>query len=210
MINQNMRKHFIPIAVVLFLAPALALAAGDAAAGKNKAQTCAACHGADGNSTNPVWPKLAGQHAEYLMKQLKDFKSGKRENAQMSPMAANLSDQDIADLAAYFSSQKVKPGTTDPALVALGQKIYRAGDIDAGVPACMACHGPAGHGNPAAVYPATGGQHAAYSQAQLKAFRESLRTNDPNEIMRTIVGRMTDDEIRAVSEFMQGLHAPSE
>jgi len=210
MINQNMRNHVIPLAVVLCLAPLITQAAGDAAAGMKKSQTCAACHGADGNSINPAWPSLAGQHAEYLTKQLKEFKSGKRENAQMSPMAANLSDQDIADLAAYFSSRKIKTGTADPALVNLGQKIYRAGNIDAGVPACLACHGPAGLGNPAAGYPAMGGQHAAYAQAQLKAFREGLRTNDPNEIMRTIVGRMTDEEIKAVSEYMQGLHAPSE
>ena len=164
----------------------------------------------DGNSTNPVWPKLAGQHAEYLMKQLQDFKAGKRENAQMSPMAANLGDQDMQDLAAYFSTQKVKPGAADPSQIELGQKLYRAGNIDTGVPACMACHGPAGHGNPAAVYPAVGGQHNAYTLAQLKAFREGLRTNDPNEIMRTIVGRMTGDEIKAVSEYMQGLHTASE
>ncbi|MGH8119112.1 MAG: c-type cytochrome [Gammaproteobacteria bacterium] len=205
-----MRNYFIPIAAVLCLAPLITQAAGDAAAGMKKSQTCAACHGPDGNSTNSVWPKLAGQHAEYLLKQLQDFKSGKRENAQMSPMATNLGDQDMQDLAAFYSSQKIKPGAADPALVTLGQKIYRAGNIEAGVPACMACHGPAGHGNPAAVYPATGGQHAAYSLVQLKAFREGLRTNDPQEIMRTIVGRMTDDEIKAVSEFMQGLHATPE
>ena len=203
-----MRNHLILSATVLCLLPAFVLAAGDAAAGKQKAQTCAACHGLDGNSTNPVWPNLAGQHAEYLMKQLRDFKNGKRDNAQMSPMAANLSDQDMQDLAAHFSAQKAKPGTADPALVELGQKIYRAGNSEAGVPACMACHGPAGRGNPAALYPAVGGQHNAYSQSQLKAFREGLRTNDPKEIMRTIVGRMTDEEIKAVSEYIQGLHTP--
>ena len=185
----------------------IAQAAGDASAGAKKSQTCAACHGADGNSINPVWPSLAGQHAEYILKQLQDFKNGKRENAQMSPMAANLGEQDMLDLAAYFSSQKIKPGAADPDLIESGQKIYRAGNIDTGVPACMACHGPDGRGNPAARYPAVEGQHAAYSQMQLKAFHDGMRTNDPNDMMRTIAARMTDDETRAVSEYMQGLHA---
>ena len=202
-----MRNHLILLAAVLFLPTAIAQAAGDAVAGAKKAQTCAACHGMDGNSSNPIWPSLAGQHAEYILKQLQDFKNNHRENAQMSPMAVNLGEQDMQDLAVYFSSQKIKPRTADPALIETGQRIYRAGNSDAGVPACMSCHGPAGRGNPAAAYPAVGGQHAAYLQAQLKAFREGLRTNDPNEIMRIIVGRMTDDEIKAVSEYMQGLHA---
>ena len=202
-----MRNHLILSATVLCLLPVFVQATGDAAAGKQKAQTCAACHGLDGNSTNSVWPKLAGQHAEYLMKQLRDFKSGKRENAQMSPMAANLGDQDMQDLSAHFSAQSVTPGTADPAVVELGQKIYRAGNIEAGVPACIACHGPTGRGNPAALYPAVAGQHNTYIQLQLKAFREGLRTNDPKEIMRTIVGRMTDEEIKAVSEYIQGLHS---
>lgn len=181
-------------------------AAGDLNAGKQKAQVCAACHAVDGNSTNPVWPKLAGQHAGYISKQLKDYQAGNRENAQMSPMAANLSEEDIANLAAYFASQKIKHGKTDPGMLDLGGKIYRAGNIDAGVPACLACHGPTGRGNPAAQYPALGGQYAAYIQTQLKGFREDTRTNDTNEVMRTIVDRMTDEEIKAVSEYIQGLH----
>ena len=182
------------------------LADGDAAAGREKALVCAACHGADGNSPNPVWPKLAGQHEEYIIKQLTDFRDGKRENAQMTPMATGLSDQDIVDLAAFYASQKPVWGSTDPAVLELGQKIYRAGHLEAGVPACMACHGPTGRGNPAALYPSLSGQHAAYTQAQLKAFREGQRNNDLNAVMRTIVGRMTDEEIRAVSEYTQGLH----
>ena len=202
-----MRYISLLLTTVLFLQPAIAVAAGDAVAGMKKAQTCAACHGMDGNSINPAWPSLAGQHAEYILKQLKDFQSNHRENAQMSPMAVNLGEQDMQDLAAYFSSQKIKPHTADPAMIEIGQKLYRAGNIDAGVPACMSCHGPAGRGNPAAAYPAVGGQHAAYLHAQLKAFQEGLRTNDPNEVMRIIVGRMTYDEIKAVAEYMQGLHA---
>lgn len=183
-------------------------AAGDPEAGREKAMVCAACHGSDGNSTNPVWPKLAGQHASYTLKQLADFKAGRRENPQMSPMAANLSEQDMADIAAYFASQSIKIGTTDPGKLELGEKIYRAGNLEAGVPACIACHGPTGQGNPLAVYPKLSGQHAAYTETQLNAFRQDKRTNDTNEVMRTIVDRMTDEEIMAVSEYVQGLHAP--
>lgn len=183
-----------------------AVAAGDPVAGKEKSQSCAACHGVDGNSTNPVWPKLAGQHENYLVKQLLEFKSGARENAQMSPMAAQLSEKDIRDLAAYYASQKVKIGKADPAAVELGQRVYRAGNIEAGVPACMACHGPTGRGNPAAGYPLLSGQHAEYTRNQLNAFRQDARNNDYNEVMRTIVDRMTDDEISSVAEYLQGLH----
>jgi cytochrome c553 len=200
------RKYSIFIIFFLSLISLNSHAEGNAAAGKEKSQLCAACHGVDGNSSNPIWPKLAGQHIEYIVKQLTDYKSGSRENAQMSPMATNLSEQDMLDIAAYYSSQKIKHDKTDPAGLVLGQKIYRAGSIDAFVPACTACHGPNGRGNPAALYPALGGQHAAYTQAQLNAFRESARTNDNNSVMRTIVGRMTDEEIKAVSEYIQGLH----
>ena len=199
-------KYSIFIISFLSLLPPDSHAESDVAAGKERSQVCAACHGVDGNSPNPVWPKLAGQHVEYIVKQLNDYKSGVRENAQMSPMAANLSDQDIQDLAAYYSSQKIRHGKTDPAALEFGEKIYRAGSIEAGVPACAACHGPNGRGNPAAQFPPLGGQHAAYTQAQLNAFRDGTRANDNTSIMRTIVGRMTDEEIKAVSEYIQGLH----
>ena len=181
-------------------------AEGDPAAGKLKSAVCAACHGVDGNSANPAWPKLAGQHEEYIVKQLMDFKAGNRENVQMAPMVADLQEQDIYDLAAYYGSQKPVWGKTDPAMLDLGEKIYRAGNMEAGVPACMACHGPTGRGNPAAKYPSLSGQHAAYTEAQLNAFRGSQRNNDLNAVMRTIVGRMTHEEIKAVSEYTQGLH----
>ncbi len=201
-----MHKYVLFTVLITLSVAKPAQAGGDPAAGKEKSQVCAACHGVDGNSVNPIWPRLAGQHPEYIVKQLQDFKAGHRENAQMSPMAANLSEQDMQDLAVYYASQKPKHGSTDPALLELGEKIYRAGNLEAGVPACMACHGPAGGGNPAALYPALSGQHAEYTQAQLKGFREGLRTNDINSVMRTIVGRMTDEEIRAVSQYVQGLH----
>jgi len=180
--------------------------AGDPAKGKTLSQTCAACHSIDGNSVTPIWPKLAGQHAEYIVKQLQDFKEGKRVNAQMAPMVASLSDQDMADIAAYFAGQKIKPGSAKPELIELGQSIYRAGDAEAGIPACMACHGPAGAGNPGALYPALAGQHAAYTAMQLKMFKSEERNNDANNVMQSIAGLMNNAQIEAVSEYIQGLH----
>ena len=201
-----MQKYWLLAFFGLVFAPYDGHATGDPDVGKQKSQVCAACHGADGNSTTPMWPKLAGQHTDYTIKQLQDFQSGARENVQMSPMAANLSEQDITDLAAYYSSQKAAHGTVDPSMLELGEKVYRAGNTDAGVPACVACHGPTGRGNPAAYYPALSGQHADYTLLQLNAFRDSKRTNDKSEVMRTVVGRLTGEEIKAVSEYIQGLH----
>lgn len=177
--------------------------AGDIKTGKQKSQVCAACHGADGNSTNPVWPNLAGQGEDYLITQLHYFKNGERENAQMSPMAANLSDTDINDLAAYFSSQESRIGQSEPGNIDTGSRVYRSGNTDTGVPACMACHGPTGKGNPAAQYPSLSGQHAQYMEAQLKAFRTGKRIN---MIMQTVANKMSDEEIKAVSDYVQGLH----
>jgi len=179
---------------------------GDPANGKALSQICAACHGVEGNSVNPVWPKLAGQHVSYIVKQLKDFKDGKRVNAQMTVMVAPLSEQDMEDLGAYFASQKNKQGSAKPELIELGQRIYRAGDSQAGIPACLACHGPAGVGNPAALYPSLSGQHAEYTATQLKMFKAEERNNDVNNIMRSIAGPMTNAQIEAVSEYIQGLH----
>lgn len=179
---------------------------GDPAKGKALSQTCAACHSVDGNSVNPVWPKLAGQHASYTVKQLQDFKAGKRVNAQMAPMVAPLSEEDMGDLAAYFASKKTKKGSAKPELIELGQKIYRFGDSETGVPACMACHAPNGVGNPGALYPALRGQHAAYTAAQLKMFKTEERANDANNVMRAIAGPMTNAQIEAVSEYIQGLY----
>jgi cytochrome c553 len=181
-------------------------AAGDAAAGQTKAATCAACHNADGNSVNPDWPKLAGQSPGYISKQLNDFKSGARQNATMAPMAAPLSEADIADLAAYFSAQKQQPGAASADLVAQGEAIYRAGDAETGVAACTACHGPTGAGNPAAKFPRVSGQHGKYLVGQLQAFKAGTRANDPNTMMRSIASRMTDAQMAAVADYMSGLH----
>ncbi len=183
-----------------------AQAQGDPQAGKAKSAVCAACHGADGNSSNPVWPKLAGQAREYLAKQLHDFKSGTRKNPNMSPMAAPLSEADIDDLASYFSLQQRKPGSADKALVARGEQLYRGGDLDKGMPACAACHSPTGAGNPAARYPALSGQHADYTRLQLEAFRKGTRGNDPGGMMRSVAAKLTEDQIKALSSYISGLH----
>ena len=183
-----------------------ALAAGDAAAGQAKSATCVACHGADGNSNmNPQWPKLAGQHPGYTIKQLQNFKNGERNNAQMAPMAANLSDQDMADLAAYYASQTLQPGYTNADLAAVGEAIYRGGDLSRNVPACTGCHGPAGNGNSAAKFPSLAGQHAAYTVLQLNTFRAGERGNDLNGMMQAVAANMTDEQIEAVASYIQGL-----
>lgn len=195
---------------------AAALLCGEASAqGGGKAQTiasqvCAACHAADGNSTAPANPKIAGQFPEYLHKQLSDFKAqdGKkavRENAIMAGMVANLSESDMKGLASYFASQKLKPAAaSDKDLAALGQKLWRGGNASSGVPACAGCHGPAGAGIPGQ-YPRLAGQYAEYVAAQLKLFKEGGRANDPNGAMRGVAARMTEREIRAVAQYAAGL-----
>jgi cytochrome c553 len=190
----------------LLVMPVGALAAGDGAAGKVKSATCAACHGPEGNSTNPVWPNLAGQHPGYLVKQLQEFRTGRRVDPAMSPMAAPLSDEDIADIAAFYASQKVRLSAADPSQVRLGERLYRGGNAESGVAACMACHGPGGAGNPPARFPALSGQHPAYVVKSLQDYRSGARQNDPNGMMRNIAERLTDHEIRAVAEYVSGLH----
>ncbi|MCG7949520.1 MAG: cytochrome c4, partial [Candidatus Thiodiazotropha taylori] len=163
-----MNKWLVTATLALSFTVGLAQAAGNAEEGKNKSATCAGCHGAEGNSPlNPVWPKIAGQHPAYIEKQIKDFKANKRSDPMMTPMAMPLSDQDIADLAAYYSSQTVKTGVAAADKVEAGERLYRAGNADTGVAACMACHGPSGAGNPQANFPAIAGQHAAYVEKAL-------------------------------------------
>jgi cytochrome c553 len=174
--------------------------------GREKAAVCAACHGADGNSTTAEWPKLAGQHASYLNAQLAAFKSGARSNALMNPIVANLSDDDMTVLADFFAAQKVQPGSAKKELVDAGAKVYRGGNAESGVPACMACHGPRGAGNPAAGYPSLYGQHATYITVQLKAYNNGERSTDANAIMRNIAQRMTTAEMEAVASYIEGLH----
>lgn len=180
--------------------------AADPVAGKTKSAACAACHGADGNSVNPAWPRLAGQHAKYIEKQLLDFKSGKRKDATMTAMAMPLSDADIADLAAWFSSQKPNGNAKyDEALLEKGQAIYRGGITETGVAACMGCHSPDGKGNGPAGFPSLAGQHPEYVAKQLKDFKHGTRSNDVGRMMRGLTKRMLDEEIAAVAAYIAAL-----
>jgi cytochrome c553 len=181
-------------------------AAGNATTGKNKAAACAGCHGADGNGgADPTWPKLAGQDADYVAKQLADFKSGARKNPIMQGMAGGLSAQDMQDIGAYYASLKPAPGSAkSKERVALGEKIYRGGIAKMGVTACMSCHGPSGHGIPPR-FPRVSGQSAAYTEQQMLAFKRGSRSND-GEVMTRIAFRMSEKEISAVSDYMAGLH----
>ena len=202
-----MNKMKLLLAALVCLGVGSTALAGDAAAGKTKSAVCAACHGADGNSpANPLWPKLAGQHESYVVKQLQAFKNGERKDPTMAPMAMPLSDEDMADLAAYFAGQNKSIGSTDADKLELGEKIYKGGLADRKIAACMACHGPSGAGNPASVYPSVNGQHAAYVSKSLKDFRSGTRTTDPAGMMRDVVKFMSDAEIEAVSSYIQGLN----
>ena len=192
---------------------------GDAAAGQTKAAACGACHGADGNSA-PGFPRLAGQGAKYIFKQLSDFKAGRRVNATMQGMAMPLSEQDMADVAAYFSAQKAGVDAAKADLVKKGEKVFRGGNAKTGLAACAGCHNPAGKGNALAGFPRLGGQHADYVKAQLQAFRAAgrgdlgdmvKRTNDAAKAgeagpMQMVAAKLSDEEIEAVSSFVAGLH----
>lgn len=180
-------------------------AAGDAAAGQAKTQVCMACHGPDGNSMVAQFPKLAGQHADYIAKQLADYKSGKRSDPTMMGMAAALSEQDMADLGAYYASQKINPATYDESKLKLGEAVYKGGNLATNVPACQACHAPNGHGNAPANFPSLASQHVDYTVKQLKAFREGARANDNGKMMRNAVLRMTNEEIEAVAHYIASL-----
>ena len=169
---------------------------------------CAACHGPDGNSINPEWPSLAGQHAKYTLQQLKAFKAGERVNPNMSAMVTNLSEEDMAELAEFYAAKQPKIGSIDADQIAAGEKLYRGGDKERGVPACMACHGPSGAGNPAANYPALRGQQVNYTNLQLTAYRSGERKTDVERksMMQSIAAKLTDDEIAALSRYIHALH----
>ena len=192
------------ISAVGFASPSFAK--GDAAKAQpivNK--VCGACHIIDGNSNNPIYPSLAGQYPEYIAKQLTEFRSGARRNATMAPNAAKLSDDDILNLAAYYSAQHPKPKLAkDAALAEEGMKIYKGGNPGSGVPACASCHGPAGSGIPVQ-FPRLASQHAKYVLSQLKNFRSGARANDGGKMMQVIARKMTDQEMKAVAEYISGL-----
>lgn len=203
-------KHLMPLfftaALMATSLSATVSAAGDATAGQTKSATCVGCHGTDGNSLVPNFPKIAGQHEGYIIKSLTEYKSGDRVNATMNGIAATLGEQDILDLAAYFASQEGTIGAAAADKVELGERIYRAGNPASGVSACAACHGPAGKGNPMANFPSLQGQHAMYTAEQLRHFRSGQRANDAGAMMRGVAGKMTDAEIDAVAEYIQGLN----
>ncbi len=204
-------RVFFSAALLASLISGPVLAAGDPEAGKAKSLACGGCHGMDGNSAVADFPKLAGQNERYLVKQIKDIKgdeNGPRRSVPvMTAMVANLSDQDIADIAAYYASQSPTLGATDPDLLVPGEKLYRAGDLEDGIAACTACHSPRGKGNGPAGFPSLSGQHPKYVAAQLKAFRSGARNNDgDSRMMRDVAARLTDADIEALSSYVSGLH----
>lgn len=200
-----MMKRIATVAVLLGMVSS-AWAAGDPVIGKQKAALCIGCHGADGNSSNPDWPSLAGQHAEYLSKQINDFKAQARKDPTMNAMVGSLSDADTANIAAFFASNKVKLAGANKASIELGKQIYRGGIAKRGVAACASCHGPSGAGNPAAKFPAVSGQHAKYTAKALNDFASGARSNDPQGMMRDVAGKLKASEIQAVAEYIAGLN----
>ena len=213
-----MNKLALIFTVVLISVSTHTLAAGDTALGQEKSATCIGCHGVNGNSMVPIFPKLAGQSEAYLLKQLREFKTHDRADATMAGMVAPLTDVDMQNIAAYYASQTLTPGVAKPgANMALGEKIYRGGKKDTGVTACIACHGPQGKGIPAAGFPVLSSQHAAYVAKQLKLFRQDSinaqtgsnkpsRTNDYEGMMINFTKSLTNAEIDAVSEYITTLH----
>lgn len=179
--------------------------AADIEAGKAKSAVCAACHGADGNSANAAWPSLAGQHATYIYKQLQDFKEGRRTDATMVGMVALLNDEDMKNISAYFESQQPRAVAFDPDMIELGESIYRGGITETSVAACMSCHSPSGKGNGPAGWPSLKGQYPEYMVLQLQNFKQGLRANDSGEMMRKVVARMSDKEMKSVAAYIAGI-----
>ncbi|MFT3906527.1 MAG: c-type cytochrome [Steroidobacteraceae bacterium] len=212
-----MRRYLTLISAAALLAATAASAKGTADAGATKTATCLACHGANGNSSNPEWPNLAGQNASYILDQLKHWHANTRVDSSslMPPMAAALSEQDMEDLAAYYSQQTPSGLEADPSYWEAGQQLYRGGDKSRNIPACMACHGPVGRGNPAAGYPALRAQHSVYTVKQLTNYASEARyTRDSKgvsnggakgEIMHTIAGRLSQEDIRNLASYLQGM-----
>lgn len=192
--------------VMLLGTGAAAQAQGDAAAGEGKIATCVACHGNSGNDAIlPDVPYIGGQNEKYLLKQMVEIKSGVRQVPLMTGMLNNLDEQDMADVAAWYASQPLPQGAADPEMLALGESMYRAGNMSLGIAACTACHSPTAFGNKGAGYPALSGQDPAYTAAQLRAFRDGSRSNDEAAVMRTLSERLTDREIDALASYVAGL-----
>lgn len=213
--NFSLAATFAAACLSMGATSAQAQIVGDAAAGAGKAATCTACHGLNGNSVNPEWPVLAGQNAAYVTDQVKRFRASHRVNVLMLPMVQNLTDQDIADLAAYFSAQTPTGLEADPSYWKAGEALYRGGDTTRSIPACMACHGPVGRGNPAAGYPALQAQHSVYTVKQLTDYANDARyakdaegkpQSGPNAaMMHTIAMRLTAEDRRNLASYIQGM-----
>lgn len=206
---ENMPTTATATAPAVPTASAVPAVKGDPNRGQTLTQTCVACHGTDGNTNTPIWPKIAEQPEKYLIEQLKAFRlgnKGPRFDASMFAMTQSLSDQDINDLSAFYASQKSTLGKAQQNFVELGEKIYRGGNLETHVAACAACHGAKGDGNELAGFPRLSGQNSEYILAQLKKFKEGTRSNDPNGIMRDIAKKMSDSEMQAVSSYVSGLH----
>lgn len=209
----NFARFFVLATLVSLQANAASLVDGDAAAGQSKSVTCSACHGAEGNSVSPLWPNIAGQNANYIVAQLKAFQPGEndapalRSDPLMTSMALPLSDEDIRDLAVYFEGLPAAANSVaDEDLVARAQALYRGGDSKTNTPACLACHGPAGRGNPAATYPALNGQHSEYTAKQLRDYASGARTSDgKTHMMQDISSRLSKEDIAAIASYVQGL-----
>lgn len=211
--KMNFARFLLLAMLVSLQANAASLVDGDAAAGKSKAVTCSACHGAEGNSVSPLWPNIAGQNANYIVAQLQAFQPGEndalaqRSDPLMTSMAMPLSDEDMRDLAVYFEGLPAAANSVaDAKTVARAEALYRGGNNESKAAACLACHGPAGRGNPAATYPALNGQHAEYTSKQLRDYASGVRKSDgKTHIMRDIAGRLSDDDITAIASYVQGL-----
>ena len=201
-----MKKLFLASLMFLFATSGSAIA-GNAEAGKTKSAACGGCHGVDGNSPVADFPKLAGQNEAYIVKQVKDFKANSaRKNEIMFGMVAAVSDEDAADIGAYFQAQSISQAAPfDEAKAAAGRELYKGGNLQTGIPACQACHGPAGGGTAGIGYPQLGGQYVAYTLAQLKAFKDGTRINDDNELMRSIVEKLSDEDMDAVANYIASL-----
>jgi cytochrome c553 len=203
---KKIHKYIIITAILIFSNNVFA---ADIDKGKEKSVTCVACHGQDGVSVNPLWPKLAGQHASYLKSQLYEFQkgiNGNRNNAIMYGISVVLSEEDIDDISAYYASLETSIGTTADEYLVKGQNIYRGGNMEYKIQACISCHGPNGQGNNPAAIPALSGQHAQYIYQQLKNFQLKNRANDMNKMMRNTVHRMSEEEMKAVAQYIQGLY----
>lgn len=203
-----MKKIALLVSLLFSTSPLVAELVGDPVAGQKKTGNCVACHGATGNSVVPEWPNIAGQHESYIIEQMMAIRqgpTGPRNVPTMYPFVMHLSDQDIADMAAYYSQQTLAENTADPKLVKLGELIYRGGNAETGLPACIACHGATGDGNAAAKFPVVSGQHAAYSVLMLAHYANGTRATGPNHIMQDIAAMMSKQEMEAVASYMSGL-----